>query len=229
MKIKKLTLIMMFGLMVVITSGCFATDLFKTPAVSGDWYHKDSNTYIALSDDGTFTMGYGKGNANTGGTYDYDKKEITLHLEYTVSAEGKKEDWDTNSTIGSGGKIVMPYELRNDETMKIKSEGGNLTYTKIGGEPIETTTENLIGSWKYEKGGLQLALSQDGTYRITEDHGSQDQTASAEDQGTYTFENGVLTLNNGSNIRLFKTELVMADRLCMENETGTFFYTRIVK
>lgn len=217
----------------VVTSGCFITDLvtdiFKKPVLAGEWYNKDSNTYIALKDDGNFTMGYGKGNANTGGTYDYDKKEITLHLDYTIKADGTKEDWNQSSLTGGAGKIVMPYELQGDGTLKIKSEGGNLSYEKIGGEPVSINLKSLTGTWDYEKGGLQLILTEDGHYTLIDGHGlSADENGQEEhDQGDYTFIDGTLSLSLNGTTRDFQAELVMKDRLRLENETGTFYYVRV--
>ncbi|OFV71514.1 hypothetical protein ACWI_10140 [Acetobacterium wieringae] len=223
----------MVGMVAVVTSGCFITDLvtdiFKKPVLAGEWYNKDSNTYIALNDDGNFTMGYGKGNANTGGTYDYDKKEITLHLDYTIKADGTKEDWDQSSLTGGAGKIVMPYELQSNGSLKIKSEGGNLIYEKIGGESIETNLKNLVGTWDYEKGGLQLILTDDGSYTVCDDYAISDNDTKKDnpDQGSYTFSDGVLTLTINGSSHDFQAELVMKDRLRLENETGTFYYVRV--
>ena len=223
----------MVGMVAVITSGCFITDLvtdiFKKPVLAGEWYNKDSNTYIALNDDGNFTMGYGKGNANTGGTYDYDKQEITLHLDYSIKADGTKEDWNQSSLTGGAGKIVMPYELQGDGTLKIKSEGGNLSYEKIGGEPVSTNLKSLAGTWDYEKGGLQLILTEDGHYTMIDGHGlSADENGQeGHDQGEYTFIDGTLSLSLNGTSRDFQAELVMKDRLRLENETGTFYYVRV--
>lgn len=235
-EIKKIILlVLVVGMVAVVTSGCYITDLvtdvFKKPAVTGEWYNKDSNTYIALKDDGNFTMGYGKGNANTGGTYDYDKKEITLHLDYTIKADGTKQDWDQNSLTGGSGKIVMPYELQSNSTLKIKSEGGNLTYEKIGGEPIETNSKNLVGTWNFEKGGLQLTLMEDGKYMITDGFAKAENEANQniQDQGSYTFVDGTLTLSMNETSRSFKAQLVMKDRLMLENETGTYYYVRVTE
>lgn len=223
----------MVGMVAVVTSGCFitdlATDILKKPVLAGEWYNKDSNTYIALKDDRNFTMGYGKGNANTGGTYDYDKKEITLHLDYTIKIDGIKEDWDQSSLTGGVGKIVMPYELQSNGSLKIKSEGGNLIYEKIGGESIETNLKSLVGTWDYEKGGLQLILTDDGSYTICDDYAISDNDTKKDnpDQGRYTFSDGVLTLTINGSSHDFQAELVMKDRLRLENETGTFYYVRV--
>jgi len=221
------------GTVAVVTCGCdiadLVTDIFKKPVVTGEWYNKDSNTYIALNDDGNFTMGYGKGNANTGGTYDYDKKEIILHLDYTIKADGTKEDWDQSSLTGGAGKIIMPYEWQGDGTLKIKSEGGNLTYEKIGGEPVTTNQKSLAGTWNYEKGGLQLILTEDGHYTMTDGHALSEDEAGHEghDQGDYTFTDGTLSLSLNGTSRDFQAELVMKDRLKLENESGTFYYVRV--
>ncbi|MDO9492011.1 hypothetical protein [Acetobacterium sp.] len=34
-----------------------------------------------------------KDSTNTGGTYENDKREIVLHLDYTIKANETKEDW----------------------------------------------------------------------------------------------------------------------------------------
>lgn len=234
MKIKKLVLVLLFVLIAILTSGCFlidmATDFLKKPVVTGEWYNKESNTYIALKDDGTFTMGYGKGTANTGGTYEYDKNEITLHLDYTVKADGTKEDWNQSSLTGGAGKIVMPYKLQSNGTLKIKSEGGNLNYVKIGGEPIDTSLKNIIGTWDYEKGGLQLTLSDNGSYKMRDDYViSDDEKKDIPDQGSYTFSDGVLTLTMNGTSHVFQAQLVMKDRLKLENDSGTFYYVRVTE
>ncbi len=97
MKIKKIVIILLISLVAVLTSGCFITDvvkdIFKKPVVAGKWYSKESDTYIALNDIGNFTMSYGKGNVNTGGTYENDKREIVLYLDYTIKANETKNDW----------------------------------------------------------------------------------------------------------------------------------------
>lgn len=97
MKIKKIVLILLISLVAVLTSGCFitdvVTDIFKKPVVAGKWYNKESDTYIALNDNEIFTVEDGKGNVNTGGTYENDKREIVLHLDNTIKANETKEAW----------------------------------------------------------------------------------------------------------------------------------------
>jgi len=209
----------------IVTSGCFVgdilSDMMRTPSVAGDWYNKETKTYISLKDDGKFTMGYGKGNANTGGTYTTDKKEITLHLEYTITADGNKEDWDKNSNLGKGGKIVMPYEFKSANQMLIKSEGGNILYDKIGGESVEVTNANLIGTWDYEKGGLTLVFKEDNQYSIIENtEGSEDAI------GNYVLENSQLTLKGTGEDKVFTCEFATKDRLLLTNDAGQFYYER---
>lgn len=209
----------------IMTSGCFVSDIFadmmRTPSVTGDWYNKETKTYISLNDEGIFTMGYGKGNANTGGTYTIDKKEITLHLKYTITSDGKKEEWDANSNLGKGGKIVLPYEFNRDGRMLIKSEGGNLFYNKMGGEDVDATNENLMGAWNYEKGGLTLTFKDDNQYSIIENG-----EGATEVIGTYTLENGQLTLKGVSADRVFNCVFATRDRLLLTNDAGEFYYER---
>jgi len=209
----------------MFTSGCFVSDIFKdmirTPSIKGDWYNKETKTYFSLKDDGKFTMGYGKGTANTGGTYTTDKKEITLHLEYTITADGGKEEWDAGSKLGEKGKIVLPYAFKSDGRMLVKSEGGNLYFDKIGGETVEVTNENLMGDWDYEEGGLTLAFKQDNHYSIIEDTEN-----SKEAIGTYVLENTQLTLKGTGADRVFTCEFVTQDRLLLTSDTGQFYYER---
>lgn len=97
MKIKKIILILLIGLVAVLTSGCFITDvvkdIFKKPVVAGKWYNKECDTYIALKDNGNINMEDGKGNVNTGETYENAKREIVFHLDNTIKANETKNDW----------------------------------------------------------------------------------------------------------------------------------------
>ena len=140
----------------------------------------DGGTTMTLSADGTYQFDFAAYSISEKGTYTYEKGILTLTDKNGKTSVGEGDPIKLHYTYSDSDQLTGDYTIPAD-TLNFASAEAAPVAEAPAAEPVVIASDD---------GGTEMTFNADGTYRFWFE------AYSIEDLGTYTYENGVLTLTD---------------------------------
>ena len=152
----------------------------------------DGGTTMTLSADGTYQFDFAAYSISEKGTYTYEKGILTLTDKNGKTSVGEGDPIKLHYTYSDSDQLTGDYTIPAD-TLNFASAEAAPVAEAPAAEPVVIASDD---------GGTEMTFNADGTYRFWFE------AYSIEDLGTYTYENGVLTLTdkNGKAFEAYSIE-----------------------
>lgn len=206
----------------LLLNGCFfkevTSDMAAEPknSIYGAWFDESNKTYLELNHDNTYTFGYGKYSANSGGTFTVDDKQIVLKVDYAM-IDGKKQ------MISDAEKedMVLPYSFSLGGNLKIKTDNISLDLRSVPADGVpETTTNAISGYWLNVSVKESIRFDSSGNYTKSFENGTNE-------KGTYEIDGGTLKVTINGETKTFEITYENKDRFTIKTDGKTSTFERM--